>query len=79
MRELGGETGNWCIVRKDADLKDALELMKKERVRRLPVIDHDRLLGMVSLGDLAVYGNTYDTEISEALTEISIPSRPTNL
>ena len=21
--ELGGETGNWCIVRKDADLKDA--------------------------------------------------------
>ncbi|MGN1399550.1 MAG: aldehyde dehydrogenase family protein [Erysipelotrichaceae bacterium] len=23
--ELGGETGNWCIVRKDADLKDAAE------------------------------------------------------
>ncbi len=22
--ELGGETGNWCIVRKDADLKDAV-------------------------------------------------------
>lgn len=21
--ELGGETGNWCIVRKDADLRDA--------------------------------------------------------
>ena len=21
--ELGGETGNWCIVRKDANLKDA--------------------------------------------------------
>ena len=21
--ELGGETGNWCVVRKDADLKDA--------------------------------------------------------
>lgn len=21
--ELGGETGNWCIIRKDADLKDA--------------------------------------------------------
>ena len=23
--ELGGETGNWCIIRKDADLKDAAE------------------------------------------------------
>lgn len=23
--ELGGETGNWCIVRKDADLKDAAD------------------------------------------------------
>lgn len=23
--ELGGETGNWCIVRKDADLKDAAQ------------------------------------------------------
>ena len=21
--ELGGETGNWCVIRKDADLKDA--------------------------------------------------------
>jgi len=21
--ELGGENGNWCIVRKDADIKDA--------------------------------------------------------
>ena len=21
--ELGGETGNWCIVRKDADIRDA--------------------------------------------------------
>ena len=23
--ELGGETGNWCVVRKDADLRDAAE------------------------------------------------------
>ena len=25
--ELGGETGNWCVVRKDADLKDAARKM----------------------------------------------------
>lgn len=66
-------------VKPDADLKDALDLMKKQRVRRLPVIENDMLLGMISLGDVAVHGNDYKVEISEALTEISSPARPTNI
>lgn len=37
----------------DDDLKTALELMEKGRVRRLPVIGRDgSLVGMVSLGDV---------------------------
>lgn len=66
-------------VKPDADLKDALDLMKKQRVRRLPVIENDMLLGMVSLGDVAVHGSEWKEEISEALTEISTPARPTNI
>ena len=66
-------------VKPDADLKDALDLMKKQRVRRLPVIENDMLLGMISLGDVAVHGNNYKEEISGALTEISSPARPTNI
>lgn len=66
-------------VKPDADLKDALDLMKKQRIRRLPVIENNMLLGMVSLGDFAVHGNEFKEEISQALAEISNPARPTNI
>lgn len=66
-------------VKPDADLKDALDVMKKQRVRRLPVIENDMLLGMISLGDVAVHGSNFKEEISSALTEISTPARPTNI
>lgn len=66
-------------VKPDADLKDALDLMKKQRIRRLPVIENDMLLGMISLGDVAVHASDFKEEISAALTEISSPARPTNI
>ena len=53
--------------------------MKKQQIRRLPVMDNENLIGMISLGDVAVYASKADTEISEALTEISKPSKPQNL
>jgi CBS domain-containing protein len=38
----------------DEDIEDALELMEKKKIRRLPVIDEDkRLVGMLSLGDVS--------------------------
>lgn len=44
-----------CHVAADAELADARRLMREQRVRRLPVLDHNgRLVGMVSLGDLAL-------------------------
>ena len=44
--------------------------MSGQQVRRLPVVEKDRLVGMVSLGDLAKCGK-YEMEISKALTDIS--------
>ena len=38
----------------DQDLEDAVELMEKNRIRRLPVINgKKRLVGMLSMGDLS--------------------------
>ena len=41
-------------ARIDEDIEDALHLMGKNRIRRLPVIDeNERLAGMLSLGDIS--------------------------
>ena len=66
-------------VKPDAELSQALALMKKQQIRRLPVMDDEILVGMISLGDVAVCADNDDKEISEALTEISKPSRPSNM
>lgn len=70
---------NVYFVRPDVDVKFAFDLMKRQQVRRLPVMENGKILGMVSLGDLAVSAHDKTTEISEALTEISIPSKPKNI
>jgi CBS domain-containing protein len=41
-------------VTPDASLSDARDLMSEHRVRRLPVVKANRLVGILSLGDLAV-------------------------
>jgi acetoin utilization protein AcuB len=33
-------------------ISDAHQLMKEKNIRRLPVIDHERLVGMVTIGDV---------------------------
>jgi len=37
----------------DDSIEEALQTMKTHKVRRLPVIDGDRVIGMVSQGDVA--------------------------
>jgi CBS domain-containing protein len=55
-------------------VEEASKIMAKHQIRRLPVVEADKLVGVVSLGDVAV-NPEYDIEASEALTEISTPSR----
>ncbi len=61
-------------VRPSANLEDALSLMKKRQIRRLPVIEEEKLVGILSIGDIAI-SSFSDTEISEAICEISMPTR----
>ena len=70
---------NVYFVRPDVDVKFAFDLMKKQQVRRLPVMESGKILGMISLGDLAVSAYKEKEEISEALTEISMPNGPKNI
>jgi CBS domain-containing protein len=53
--ELGSIlTKSPVTVTPDMRLSEARELMQRHRVRRLPVVKADALVGIVSLGDLAV-------------------------
>lgn len=60
------------------DVDSAARLMAEHKIRRLPVVQNDRLVGMVAIGDLATI-HRYSDEAGEVLSDISDPSRPTNL
>jgi CBS domain-containing protein len=56
------------------DAREATRLMAEWRVRRLPVVEDGRVVGMLALGDLARH-HRYDMEASKALSEISANPR----
>ncbi len=62
-------------VSPDTTLNRAAEIMAEKQVRRLPVLENNQLVGIVSLGDLATQAK-YDVELARTLGEISVPSRP---
>ena len=51
----------------EMDLKEAAALMVQHRVRRLPVVDDDRLEGIVTLDDIAV--RTGNLEVAQRMTQ----------
>ncbi|MFD3447195.1 CBS domain-containing protein [Microbacteriaceae bacterium 4G12] len=57
-------------VSPDDPVEKATELMASHQIRRLPVVENGQLVGMLSLGDLAVE-KTSDEQASFALSEIS--------
>lgn len=54
----------------DMEVSLAAGLMGREQIRRLPVVENERLCGMVSLGDLAIQENSA-IDAGDALAEIS--------
>ncbi|MDQ6596834.1 CBS domain-containing protein [Bacillus salipaludis] len=57
-------------VSPDASSREAAKLMAEHQIRRLPVVEGDKLVGIVSLGDFAIRDLT-DDQAKQALTEIS--------
>lgn len=54
----------------ETSLQEASELMAKNQIRRLPVVENGKLIGIVSLGDLSV-DNKSNEAAGHALEEIS--------
>jgi CBS domain-containing protein len=59
-------------VEPDNDLEEAVQLMARHQVRRLPVVENGRLVGIVAQADIALRENQKKTgELVEAISEPS--------
>jgi CBS domain-containing protein len=63
-------TGNIVSATPNMSTREAAALMSEHQVRRLPVVENDRLVGIVSIGDLAVKEGK-DSRIGDTLQQIS--------
>jgi len=60
----------------DQEIPEAVQLMERYQMRRLPILTRDkRLVGMVSLGDVAVSSDA-PTQVGETLKQVSEPAAP---
>jgi CBS domain-containing protein len=62
-------------VQPDDGLDDALQLMARHQVRRLPVVENGRLVGVVAQADIALKDNERTGELVGAISEPSEEER----
>ena len=62
-------------VEPDRDLDEALQLMARHQVRRLPVVENGRLVGIVAQADIALSENENTGKLVEAISEPSEQAR----
>src|SRR5947207_7490225 len=60
-------------IEPDNDLEQALQLMARHQVRRLPVVEDGRLVGIVAQADIALSEN--ETKTGQLVEAISEPSQ----
>lgn len=57
-------------VTADQDVHEAANMMSKYQIRRLPVVENGKLVGIVAIGDLAIE-KIHINEAGDALSDIS--------
>ncbi len=62
-------------VEPNSDLDEALRLMGRHQVRRLPVVENDRLVGVVAQADIALKEKERTGELVGAISEPSEEER----
>ncbi len=62
----------------DMDVHEAASLMSKYQIRRIPVVENGKIVGIVAIGDLAVKDKLVD-DAGEALSTISEKTPTTNM
>jgi CBS domain-containing protein len=63
-------TSSVVVATPEMSTREASELMSEHQVRRLPVVENERLVGIVSIGDLAVKEGR-DSRTGDTLQAIS--------
>jgi CBS domain-containing protein len=66
-------TAKVTTVDSNSDVNSASNIMAEKQIRRLPVVDGNNLVGIVSIGDIAVRNSLQD-DAGDALSDISKPS-----
>ena len=66
-------SGNLHSVRPDDDVDRVLETMKTHQVRRVPVVEGDRIVGIIAQADIATEG-VGDKQTGDTVEKISEPS-----
>ena len=62
-------TGQLHTIDPEAELEEVADLMARHQIRRLPVVEDEMVIGMISLGDLAV--KSEEDEASNVLEDVS--------
>lgn len=68
-------TSNPVTAAPTMDVHEAARLMSERQIRRLPIVENNRVVGIVALGDLAVQP-IFANEAESALSNISTPASP---
>lgn len=70
-------SGHVHTVRENDEVSEVLHEMASAQIRRMPVVDkQDHLVGIVSLGDIAVKSPEEQDDVALSLGDISSPAHP---
>ena len=65
-------TPNTIVGNPEMDVDDAVKIMSKSQIRRLPIVENNSLVGIVALGDISLEP-TLQNDAEQALATISLP------
>ena len=63
-------TNNVCICSPETDIEYAQSIMSENQIRRIPVVEDNRLVGIITLGDLAANKEVNNEGVSSTLESI---------
>lgn len=69
---LNGTSERWTTVSPDTTAEEASKIMQKKQVRRLPVVENGRLVGILAIGQLARHESL--NAAGETLKDVSQPA-----
>ena len=59
-----------CSCTPESDISDVEKLMSEQQIRRLPVVDNNKVVGIITIGDLASNPNVSDKCVCNTVENI---------